>query len=137
MGVFLLLALGVYCYRHRLHHHSRHYSSSNHEGRLRDSNNENDFEDLDDENKGERATVDVFGGAHTTIYYINPLASTASLKLLQQLSVKRWTATQVKPYFFGFSRVLNICFLLSSYYELLKDSVQFNCFGRRQSLSIV
>jgi len=51
MGCFLLLALGVYCYRCYSHRHSRHCNGSlPGEARLRDSNVE--FEDFDDANNG-------------------------------------------------------------------------------------
>jgi len=51
MGCFLLLALGVYCYRCYSHRHSRHCNGAlPGEGRLRDSNL--DFEDFDDANNG-------------------------------------------------------------------------------------
>lgn len=52
MGGFLLLALGIYCHRHRVCQHSRHYTASLPDGQLRDSNNENDFDDLDDLHNG-------------------------------------------------------------------------------------
>jgi len=45
MGCFLLLALGVYCYRHHVHRHSQ-YISTLPEGQ-RNSPLDNDFEDLD------------------------------------------------------------------------------------------
>jgi len=51
MGCFLLLALGIYCYRCYSHRHSRHCNGSlRGEARLRDSNV--DFEDFDDTNNG-------------------------------------------------------------------------------------
>jgi hypothetical protein len=51
MGFFLLMALGVYCYRHHARGHSHSCNGSlPGEGRLRDSNN--DLEDFDDTGKG-------------------------------------------------------------------------------------
>jgi len=51
MGCFLLMVLGVYCYRCYSHRHTRHCNGSlPGEGRLRDSNI--DFDDLDEANNG-------------------------------------------------------------------------------------
>jgi hypothetical protein len=51
MGFFLLLALGLYCYRHHARGHSHSCNGSlPGEGHLRDSNN--DLEDFDDIGKG-------------------------------------------------------------------------------------
>lgn len=51
MGGFLLLALGIYCHRHRICQDSR-YSGSLPDGQLRDPNNENDFDEMDDSYNG-------------------------------------------------------------------------------------
>ena len=56
MGFFLLMALGVYCYRHHARGHSRSCNGSlPGEAQLRDSNN--DLEDFDDMNKGTNKIV--------------------------------------------------------------------------------
>ena len=50
MGCFLILALGVYCYRHHVHRSgSHHYMQNNHDNQLRVStaDDDNDVDDLD------------------------------------------------------------------------------------------
>ena len=60
MGCFLLLALGVYCYRHHIQRRYARYQGGGEgagpdgQGRLRDSANENDFEELDDLQSGKQ-----------------------------------------------------------------------------------
>jgi len=62
MGCFLLIALGVYCYRHHVHRYSRRYQSSlpDGQGHLRDSTNDNEFDDLDDAHNGSLSFLFIF-----------------------------------------------------------------------------
>ncbi|KAH9496303.1 VWFA and cache domain-containing protein 1 [Bulinus truncatus] len=55
MGCFLLLALGVYCYRHHVHRHSHHYMSTlpDNTNRISHYYNEEDQEGADDISAGE------------------------------------------------------------------------------------
>lgn len=54
MGCVLLLAIGIYCYRHHASRIGHRYEDSLPDGqrRLRDSANENDFEEINDSYDG-------------------------------------------------------------------------------------
>ena len=47
MGCFLVLALGVYCYRHHIHRHSNNYITSSQDPSAHISQMDNEMEDLE------------------------------------------------------------------------------------------
>lgn len=55
MGCFLLLALGVYCYRHHVHRHNHHYMSTlpDNTNRISHYYNDEDQEGAEDVSAGE------------------------------------------------------------------------------------